>query len=88
MSAIGLSYQELVESVKDQIYAILNDPDAAIGVTKMLGDRPQFTIISDRFVGKTQKERQDMFWPALKMRLDADVTRIASILARTWEEVR
>lgn len=88
MSATSLSHEDLVRSVKEAIDAILGDPEAAIGASKMPGDRPQFTIISSRFSDKTQKERQDMIWPILKERLDADATRISLIFARTWEEVR
>ncbi len=88
MSATALDYAELVETIKKEIYTALADPDAAINVSRMPGDRPQVIIISDRFEDMTQKERQDMFWPRLRECLGADATRISLLLARTWNEVR
>ncbi len=88
MTAVRLSYKALVEQARAIIEATLRDPDAAVHVEKASRSRPAFVVVSQQFEGRTQRERQDMLWPALEAELGADATRISIIFARTWDEVK
>jgi hypothetical protein len=83
-----MRYDDLVKAVQAIIEQVVRDPDAAVRVTQLPGERPEFVIISDAFDDLTQKERQDRLWEPIREQLGEDAQRIALILPRTWDEVR
>jgi hypothetical protein len=88
MAAVALSYKDLVGRAKEIIAGTLKDDGVAIHVEKAYQNRPAIVVVSRKFDGKTQKQRQDMLWPGLEDGLGPDATRISIIFARTWDEVK
>ncbi len=85
MASTTFDYAKISQQTKDVLAEEI--PNAMVSTEEGFGGRVHVKIVSDRFDGMSEREKQEYVWQILRTRLEADAQAISFVLPYGSDEL-
>ena len=86
MQALLFDYQQASASVRETLQKAFG-PNAAIRTDEGEGGQVYVRIVSDRFDGRSDRDKQDLIWDTLRGEMGAEAQAVALVLAFGTDQI-
>ncbi len=86
MPALSFDYKQASANVREALQEAFG-PNAASRTDEGEGGQVYARLVSDRFDGLSERDKQDLIWNALRDRMGADAQAVALVLAFGTDQI-